>query len=141
MVNNIGPDITLFGKNILLSFNEMLLETSNFVVIRFWNWIVSYLEGKINKKLIIDAIICLPINYIIVLKTGNFWVSVGLGLSIFSWVFLGCNLMEIMANYFFKSLHAAMLIPELETIQHNSKSIKMYFFCIQDHLNHEITLI
>ena len=42
--------------------------------------------------------------------------------------------MEKMANYFFKSLHAGMLIPQLK-----QQIIPMSFFCIQDYLNHVIT--
>ena len=38
--------IILFGKNILLSIMDTLQETIDSVVVRFWNWLVSYLEEK-----------------------------------------------------------------------------------------------
>ena len=38
--------IILFGKNILLSFMDTLHETIDSVVVKFWNWMVSYLEEK-----------------------------------------------------------------------------------------------
>ena len=46
--------IILFGKNILLSFMDTLQETIDSVVVRFWDWMVSYLEEKNNNLIKLD---------------------------------------------------------------------------------------
>ena len=46
--------IILFGKNILLSFMDTLHETIDSVVVRFWDWMVSYLEEKNNNWIKLD---------------------------------------------------------------------------------------